>query len=186
MARNYDTYTPQFKHTVLEQYRPGIFGYGFKSLAKRFKIQGGHRLIMSWYRQWNGTVESLNRKRKGGRPRTMTQEDVKDHILEFVESMNNKHVYVNYKIVQAHIKSVLKREVPIRTIRQYGKDNGIKWKKTRETTLRDADDSFWNNIGQVLTLSDDVIVPQKLSSHQILVRVHAASINHIDLKLLKG
>ncbi|CAF3944710.1 unnamed protein product [Rotaria sp. Silwood1] len=148
MARNYDTYTPQFKHTVLEQYRPGIFGYGFKSLAKRFKIQGGHRLIMSWYRQWNGTVESLNRKRKGGRPRTMTQEDVKDHILEFVESMNNKHVYVNYKIVQAHIKSVLKREVPIRTIRQYGKDNGIKWKKTRETTLRDADDSFWNNIGQ--------------------------------------
>ncbi|CAF1522007.1 unnamed protein product, partial [Rotaria sordida] len=42
------------------------------SLAERFKIKGGYRLIMSWYRQWDGTVESLNRKRKGSRPRTMT------------------------------------------------------------------------------------------------------------------
>ena len=138
MARKYDTYTSQFKHKVLEEYRPGIFGYGFKSLAKRFKIQGGHKLIMNWYDQWDGTVESLNQNRKGGRPRTMTQEEVKKHILQFVESMNIKRVHVNYKIVQAQIKSVLKQEVPIRTIRQYGKDNGIKWKKTRETTLRDG------------------------------------------------
>ncbi|CAF5021795.1 unnamed protein product, partial [Rotaria sp. Silwood1] len=52
--------------------------------------------------------------------------------------------------------------------------------------MKAAQQSNFGEIRQVLTLSDDVIVPQKLSSHQILVRVHAASINHIDLKLLKG
>ena len=38
----------------------------------------------------------------------------------------------------------------------------------------------------VITLEHDVPVPRKLSSNQILVRVHAASINPIDWKLLNG
>lgn len=38
----------------------------------------------------------------------------------------------------------------------------------------------------VLTLRKDVVVPRKLSSNQILVRVHAASINPLDWKLLNG
>ncbi|CAF3951916.1 unnamed protein product, partial [Rotaria sp. Silwood1] len=52
--------------------------------------------------------------------------------------------------------------------------------------MKAAQQSNFGEIRQVLTLSDDVTVPQKLSSQQVLVRVHAASINHIDLKLLKG
>ncbi|CAF2860573.1 unnamed protein product [Rotaria sp. Silwood2] len=103
---------------------------------------------MNWYRQWDGTVNSLNQESKRGRARIMTQQEVKDYILEFVKSMNNKRVYVDYQMVQTHIKFVLKREVPIRTIRRYGKESGIKWKKTRGITLRDADKIFWYNIGQ--------------------------------------
>ncbi|CAF4035503.1 unnamed protein product, partial [Rotaria sordida] len=104
---------------------------------------------MNWYRQWDGTVDSLNQESKGGRARTMTQQEVKVYILEFVKSMNNKSVYVDYKKVHAHMKFVLKREVSIRTLRRYGKESGIKWKKkTREITLRDADEIFWYNIGQ--------------------------------------
>jgi NADPH:quinone reductase-like Zn-dependent oxidoreductase len=46
-----------------------------------------------------------------------------------------------------------------------------------------------NNYGEarnVLTLRDDVPVPRKLSSKQILVRVNAASINPVDWKILNG
>ncbi|CAF0943134.1 unnamed protein product [Didymodactylos carnosus] len=46
-----------------------------------------------------------------------------------------------------------------------------------------------NNYGEarnVLTLHEDVPVPQKLSSKQILVRVYSASINPVDWKLLNG
>ncbi len=35
------------KHNVLEEYRREMSGSEFKSLAKRFKIKGGHKFIMS-------------------------------------------------------------------------------------------------------------------------------------------
>ena len=129
---------PQFKHKVLEEYRCRISGCGFKSLAKRFKIKGGHRLVMKWRHQWDGTVDSLNQKLRGHRTRVMTQQEVADHILEFVKSLNEKRMHVNYRTVQAHVKFELKREVPIRTIRRYGKECGIRWLKTREVTPRDG------------------------------------------------
>ncbi|CAF0851294.1 unnamed protein product [Rotaria sordida] len=130
MTRKYDKYICQLKHNVLQEYRPGIYSYELKALAKRFKIKDGHKLIMSWYRQWDGDVDSLKPTSKGCRSRTMTRKQVRHHILEFVESMNNKHVAVDYNVVQAHIESVLKRRVPIRTIRRY------------------AENSFWENIGR--------------------------------------
>ncbi|CAF4386552.1 unnamed protein product [Rotaria sp. Silwood2] len=76
MANEYEKYTSTFKQKVLEEYRPGIYGSGFKLLAKRFKIKGGHHLIMCWYQQWDGTVQSLNAKPRTGRPRTLTNEEV--------------------------------------------------------------------------------------------------------------
>jgi hypothetical protein len=123
---------------VLEEYRRRISGSGFKSLAKRCKIKGGHKLIMSWYRRLDGTVDSLNSKSRGHRARAMTQQEITDYILEFVKSMNEKRAHVNYRMVQANVKSTLKRDVSIRTIRRYGKECGIRWKKAREITLRDG------------------------------------------------
>ncbi len=64
--------------------------------------------------------------------------EVKSYILEFVILINKKRVYVDYKMVQALVKSVLKREVPIHTIRRYSKESGIKWEKPRDITLRDG------------------------------------------------
>ncbi|CAF1539553.1 unnamed protein product [Rotaria sordida] len=137
MTRKYEKYTCQFKHDVLQEYRPGIYGYGFKALAKRFKIKGGHKLIMSCYRRWKGGVDSLKPTSKGCRSHTMTRQQVRHYILEFVGLMNNKYVAVDYNVSQEHIESVLKRKVPIRTIRRYGKECGITWKKPSEITSRD-------------------------------------------------
>lgn len=109
--RKYFKYTSQFKHSVLEEYRPGVIGRGFKSLAKRFKVKGGHRVIMHWYKRWDGTIYSLNPQPKGHRPRTMTPQGVDQYNLEFVKSMNRKRTQVNYKIVQAHIESQFDRKV---------------------------------------------------------------------------
>ncbi len=68
----------------------------------------------------------------------MTQQEVTDYILKFVKSMNEKRVHVNYRMVQANVKSALKRDVSIRTIRRYRKEYGIRWKKACEITLRDG------------------------------------------------
>jgi NADPH:quinone reductase-like Zn-dependent oxidoreductase len=54
------------------------------------------------------------------------------------------------------------------------------------STMKAAQQSNYGEVRDVLTLRDDVPVPQTLSSKQILVRVHAASINPLDWKLLNG
>jgi transposase len=132
-------YTSIFKHNVLEEYRPGVYGCGFKSLAKRFKIKGGHKLIMDWYRQWDGTVESLDRRYKGGRPRTLTTNEVKHYVLDFVNMMNSQHKPVNYRMVQSNVEAALNKMVPLSTIQRYGKEEcGLKWRKIREITSRDG------------------------------------------------
>jgi NADPH:quinone reductase-like Zn-dependent oxidoreductase len=49
-----------------------------------------------------------------------------------------------------------------------------------------AQQNGYGDARDVLTLSQNVPVPRQLSSNQILVRVHAASINPIDWKVLNG
>jgi NADPH:quinone reductase-like Zn-dependent oxidoreductase len=52
--------------------------------------------------------------------------------------------------------------------------------------MKAAQQNGYGDARNVLTLRDDVPVPRELSSKQILVRVHAASINPIDWKTLNG
>ncbi|CAF4455191.1 unnamed protein product, partial [Rotaria sp. Silwood2] len=148
MKNTYKTHTAVFKHNVLQEYRSDVFGSGFKSLAKRFKIKGAHKLIMHWYQKWDGTFESLNRKSKDVRPRTMTPNQVKHYLLDFVTLINSQHKPVNYKIVQSHIEDSLGKKVPLRDIQRYGKEYGIKWRKVKELTLPDIDDEHWNQIAK--------------------------------------
>jgi NADPH:quinone reductase-like Zn-dependent oxidoreductase len=54
------------------------------------------------------------------------------------------------------------------------------------SVMKAAQQSRFGEVRDVLTLRDDVPVPRQLSSKQILVRVHAASINPIDWKTLNG
>lgn len=54
------------------------------------------------------------------------------------------------------------------------------------SVMRAAQQSGFGEVRDVLTLRDDVPVPRVLSSKQVLVRVHAASINPIDWKTLNG
>ncbi len=137
--KHYNRYPNFFKQNLLEEYHRGVFGSGFKSLVKRFKIKGGHKLIMHWYRQCNGTVQSLNSRSKGGRPRTLTKNEVKLYVLDFVRMMNNKFKTVNYRMIQSNIESSLDKKVPLSTIKRYGKQEcGLRSKKTHELTLRDS------------------------------------------------
>jgi NADPH:quinone reductase-like Zn-dependent oxidoreductase len=54
------------------------------------------------------------------------------------------------------------------------------------SAMKAAQQSEYGEARNVLTLRDNIPVPQQLSSDQILVRVNAASINPVDWKLLNG
>jgi len=140
MKRKYEQYSSTFKQKVLEKYCPGIIGRGFKSLAKRFKIQGGHKLIMYWYRSWDGNVRSLDHRKKGSRRPCLSNEEVKRHILNSVVSANTAGKSIRYEMVQKDVQKCLNREISLRTIQRYGKEKcGIRSKTTRELTDRDGE-----------------------------------------------
>ncbi|CAF1085556.1 unnamed protein product [Didymodactylos carnosus] len=108
-------------------------------IAKRFKIKGGHKLIMSWYARWNGTVESLEPKWTDGRPRTITKDQVTDYILNFVDEMSMQYKSVNYRMIQEHVENSLNKQVPLKTIQRYDRQEcGINSKRTKELTTCDS------------------------------------------------
>jgi len=49
-----------------------------------------------------------------------------------------------------------------------------------------AQQNGYGEARNVITLKDDIPIPKELSANQVLVQVHAASINPIDWKLLNG
>jgi len=54
------------------------------------------------------------------------------------------------------------------------------------SVMKAAQQNGFGDVRDVLTLREDVPVPRELSPKQVLVRVHAASINPIDWKVLNG
>ena len=65
MENSYEEYSPHLKHTILLQYKPGVRGSGFRALAKKYSVKGGHKLVSSWYSKWDGSESSL-KKDSGG------------------------------------------------------------------------------------------------------------------------
>ena len=139
IINQYEKYTASFEQKILEEYRPEVHGSGFKSVAKRFKIKDDHQLIKSWYRQWDGSVQSLHVKQRTDRPRKLTTEEMKRYILNFVETMNDPDKPVNYKMVQAHVQASLNRKGPLAAMKRYGRmEYGIKSLISHEITSRDS------------------------------------------------
>ena len=139
MMDKFNSYTSIFKHNVLGEYRPEVYGCGFKSLAKRYKVKGGHKVIMRWYSQWKSTVQSLNQKSKHGRPRTVTEDEVEHYLFDLFSMMNIQYKSVNDRIVQSHIESSLDKKIPLSTIQRYGREEcRIRWRKIQKLTSPDS------------------------------------------------
>ena len=56
--------TPKQKHDILKLYSPNDRNHSFQPLAKQFNIKGGKQVVQNWYRQWNGSPKSLERKKE--------------------------------------------------------------------------------------------------------------------------
>ena len=74
---SYNQYPPRFIHTILKQYKTGVRGSGFKALASRYNIKGGHKLISAWYANWDGTIYSRTKQSGGDRRSILTPEEEK-------------------------------------------------------------------------------------------------------------
>ena len=127
-------YTPDFKQSVLEEYKRGERGSGFVSLAKRFKINGGKKVVSRWYDAWDGSVDSLKPNPKGHRSPALSKPQVEKHLMQFVAKQRKKPKAVSWNDVQKNVKAKLNKDVPLSTLRNYGHAAGVHVKRTREVT----------------------------------------------------
>ena len=115
-------YTPSFKDRVLREYRARDRNYSFRALALRFNIKGGMAVIQRWYQRWNGTPQSLERKKGSGGKCVLTSRDVQRYILKPIEKKNKKHQAVHYSELKESIEQAVGHPVSLRTIQRRGKE----------------------------------------------------------------
>lgn len=128
-------FTPDLKHHILTQYTPNTRGHGFLALAGRFGVRGGAKTIQYWYRRWDGTPGSLQRKPGSGRPRVLTRSQVRQYIGTPIRRSNRAHRPVHYNQLQASVQSAAAKPVSLRTIRRYGQQElRAIVKRTKKTT----------------------------------------------------
>jgi transposase-like protein len=138
MAAGYQRYSPEWKQSVLEECEPGTLHAGFAALARRHHISD-RSLVQKWYKRWDGTKESLEKKTRPNRERKLTEEESAEHVLGVVEQCNREGRVAHYDAVQKKVKHATGKDVSLRTLRRYGKrDHRITEKQTTRKLAREG------------------------------------------------
>lgn len=130
-------FTPEVKHHILTLYAANVMGSGYKALASRFAVKGGHSVIQRWHERWDGTPASLQPRPRSGRPRILTHRQVTEHILNPIRRENRAHRAVHYPSIRRKVIDRTGKEVSSRTIRRYGKERKIKQRTAPKRTAKE-------------------------------------------------
>lgn len=127
------------KHHILLEYSPHSHTHNFAALAAKHGVAGGGEVVRRWHAQWDGTPQSLERKPVAGRPRILSRAQVTRHIRVPILAANRAHRAVHYTQLLPRVRQSTGKQVTLRTIQRYGKEQlGA---KDKQTTKRTADES---------------------------------------------
>src|ERR1700761_5107577 len=118
------------KQQILQEYQPGVRGKGFKALAKRFEIKGGHSTIQKWYKKWDGSKESLKKESGGDRRSILTEKEKKKEILGYIRKKARKDP-ANYREGKEHVEFKTGKTIKLRSVQRLGKVMKARSKKTK-------------------------------------------------------
>jgi len=121
------------KHHILLEYVPRDTTRSFNALATRHHIAGGSSTIVRWHQRWDGTVQSLQRKKGSGKARTLTRAEVNRHIRAPILAANRAARAIHYTDLLPKVQQKTRKQIALRTLQQYGKEElGVKQKHTRK------------------------------------------------------
>jgi hypothetical protein len=127
--------TPNEKHNILTIYSHNQHKHSFESLAHQFDIKGGGRTIQNWFAKWDGTPQSLERRKGSGRASILTPREVKDTIQIPLRNKNRASKPVHYTELLPSITEKTGKKISIQTVRRIGHDQlGAKQKRTNKRT----------------------------------------------------
>jgi hypothetical protein len=122
------------KHHILLQYRPRSPTHGFAALAAR--AGGGPKAstVQRWHQQWDGSVQSLQRKAVPGRPRALSATQVARHVLPGVRAANRRGEAIHYPALLSSVQQATHKQLSLRTMQRYGAAEGVKQKRSKKRT----------------------------------------------------
>jgi transposase-like protein len=121
-GHQYDNFTAAEKHDILSHYIPGQKGSGLIAVAKQFGIKD-HSTVRYWYKQWDGTPESLEKKTHSNRKRKLTEEESDKYVRDVIRKKNRQREAVSYPEVVGAVERGTGKRVQLRTIQRYGHDD---------------------------------------------------------------
>jgi transposase-like protein len=133
MQSTHRNYSADFKQRVLERYDPHSSHSGFSALSSQFGI-AGDKTIKRWYKQWDGTIQSLQQRPRSGRPRILNANQINKHVGEFIRRNNRKHTAIHYRSVADRIQRFTHKLPSLRTVQRYGKELNVRLKPTIKKT----------------------------------------------------
>jgi transposase len=111
----------------------------YESLAARYNITGGGSTIRKWHDKWDGTPESLERKKGSGRPHLLTRTQVYRYISQPIIKKNRQHRPVHYPtlVESVRMKTGL-TNISRWTVQREGKKLGVKKERGIKRTSEES------------------------------------------------
>jgi transposase len=134
METSYTTYSPHEMQNILQEYKPGVRGCGFKALSKKYNVIGGHTVILKWKKKWDGTEASLKKQSGGDARSILTPREKKVHIHDFA-TKKSKVEAVEYPEVKENVEKKTKKAISLRSVQKIGQSLRLSSKK-RKRVLR--------------------------------------------------
>jgi hypothetical protein len=112
--------TPQQKHSILIHYQSRSAGQSADTIARLHGVKGGRATLLNWWRRWDGTPQSLERRAGSGRPRVLTPQQVRRHIAAPIRNSNRAGRVVRYTKLLPQVLAATGTEISLRALRRYG------------------------------------------------------------------
>ena len=128
------------KQHILLEYTPDDTSRSLTALARRHGVKGGGDTVRRWFRRWDGSPASLQRKAGSGRPRALSAAEVQQHVRAPILAANRDHRAISYAELLPRVRAATGKNLSGRTLRQYGKEElGAKAKHTKKRTAAECE-----------------------------------------------
>lgn len=132
--------TAQQKHDILVHVRDRRGSEQPEQIAARHGVAAGRSTVYSWLQQWDGTPRSLERKAGSGKPRTLSAQQVSQHVREPLLAANRKHRAVHYPQLLPSVRAATGTELSLRTLQRYGREQlGARQRKGKKRTADECE-----------------------------------------------
>lgn len=115
-------FSPEQKHSILVHYRSRGIGETASSIAALHGVKGGRATILDWWHRWDGTVQSLERKKGSGRPRVLSRAQVTRHVRAPIRNSNRAARPVRYPKLLPRVRAATGSQLSLRTLQRYGRE----------------------------------------------------------------